>query len=76
MAIEQWWSKLDVATRQWLIDHNGEPIPPGLVDDIRQAGGTPAIETDLVHDEDASGLVLSGEASDWVESVANDEFPG
>ncbi|HKU10662.1 MAG TPA: hypothetical protein VJQ61_05475 [Sinomonas sp.] len=50
MDIREWWPKLRPETRNWLIEHNGEKLP--------------------------SGVLLSDEAVDWIEEVANDADPG
>ncbi|HEU4756049.1 MAG TPA: hypothetical protein VFS72_05250 [Agromyces sp.] len=72
MGIEQWWPELEASTRQWLIAHNGEPVPEAVVRDIRRAGGTDAAEVSIGEDGSAS---LSDDAVDWIEAVANEEQP-
>jgi hypothetical protein len=39
MRIEDWWSKLDSATRQWLLSNNGGVVPPSILDQIVAVGG-------------------------------------
>lgn len=73
MHIEQWWPKLKSSTREWLIAHNGDVVSADIAAEIRDAGGSVA--------EDAgqgggSGAYLTDEATDWIETVANDETPG
>jgi hypothetical protein len=73
MGIEQWWPDLEPSTRQWLIAHNGEPVPEAVVRDIRRAGSADAAELSFDADGSAS---LSDDAIDWIEAVANEEPPG
>ena len=40
MSIEQWWSKLRPSTREWLIENNGDAVPPEIVAEITAAGGS------------------------------------
>ncbi|MHA7262430.1 hypothetical protein ACX80W_04395 [Arthrobacter sp. TMN-37] len=39
MSIEQWWARLQPATRQWLMDNNGDVIPAAMMGEIAEAGG-------------------------------------
>jgi len=73
MDIRVWWPMLDAETREWLMEHNGEPLPPNVADVVTAAGGT----TDSRNraNESSSSLQLSDEAVDWIESVANGEDP-
>jgi hypothetical protein len=74
MNIPEWWPLVDAETRNWLIEHNGEPLPPNVIADIRAVtGGT--TDSEWWADESADGPQLSDEAVDWIEAVANDEEP-
>jgi len=74
MGIEQWWPDLQPSTRQWLIAHNGEPLPEEIVREIRRVGG--AGSTGVVPaDAEARSVGLSDDAVDWIEAVANEERP-
>jgi hypothetical protein len=73
MDIEKWWPKLQPATRQWLIAHNGEPLPPEVTAEIRRAGGTVAGGASSVDERGATGSYLPDDATDWIEAVANEE---
>ena len=75
MDIEEWWSQLDAATREWLIAHNGEAVPPEVVSEIVASGGVVASDAGWVGGERAEGLYLSDEAIDWIEAIANGEMP-
>ena len=76
MSIEQWWPRLSPETRGWLIQHNGEPLPAEVVDEISDVGGEPSSEAWWVGEQRPDGLHLSDDAVDWVEAVANGEEPG
>ncbi|MDR6987941.1 hypothetical protein J2Y66_002439 [Paenarthrobacter nitroguajacolicus] len=72
MDIREWWPLLNAETRDWLIDHNGEPLPPNVVARIMTAtGGT--TDSRWWASESTDGPHLSDEAVDWIEGVANDE---
>ncbi|MBT2585649.1 hypothetical protein [Arthrobacter sp. ISL-95] len=74
MDIQVWWPLLDAETRDWLIEHNGEPLPPEVVTRIMAAtGGTS--DSRWWASGSADGPQLSDEAVDWIEGVANDEGP-
>lgn len=66
MRIEQWWLSLTPATRQWLIDNNGDAVPPEIVTEIIEVGGT-------VSSDEEGVFALSDAEIDWVEAVANAE---
>jgi hypothetical protein len=70
----EWWPLLDAETRGWLIEHNGESLPPQILADIMAVtGGT--TDTKLWAGKSADGPRLSDEAVDWIEALANDEEP-
>lgn len=75
MSIEQWWPKLQLSTREWLIRNNGDAVPAGIVAEIRDAGGTVDGGQWWVGQDDGSGFYFSDRAIDWIEAVANDETP-
>jgi hypothetical protein len=75
MGIEEWWPKLDPSTREWLITHNGEALPPEIIGEIRRAGGSvPAVESSIGANG-RSGFVFADDVVDWIDAVANDELP-
>ena len=39
MSIDQWWTKLQPATRTWLINNNGDEVPAAVAAEIAGAGG-------------------------------------
>ncbi|MBT2588386.1 hypothetical protein J7I86_21510 [Arthrobacter sp. ISL-95] len=72
--MQAWWPSLDAETRDWLIEHNGEALPPKVVARIMAAtGGT--TDSRWWASESTDGPQLSDEAVDWIEGVANDEGP-
>ena len=68
MDIEDWWHTLDPATREALIENNGDALTPGQVEEIAHAGRT------IQPDADGE-FFLSDEEVDWIEATANDESP-
>jgi hypothetical protein len=64
MDVAQWWPKLESSTQKWLVDNNGDTMPPHVIAEIAAAGGA----------EFPSGR-LSDADVDWVEAVANEETP-
>lgn len=74
MDIEQWWPHLNGATKQWLIANNGDVVPEPVVNEIVAAGGVVALDSTWVGENGPDGLLLSDEAVDWIEAVANNEI--
>ena len=73
MDIEQWWPLISADTRQWLIAHNGEPVPTVVAGEIARAGGTISGEAWWIDDVGTDGaVVLSDAGVDWIEAAAND----
>ena len=75
MSIEAWWPKLRQQSREYLIDNNGDVVPPELVVEIARAGGDIKTDAWWVGQRDATGFFLSDEAIDWIDEVANVETP-
>jgi hypothetical protein len=73
MSIEVWWPKVDPSTQQWLINNNGDVVPPNILDQIMAVAGAPTADSSWVGDNAAEGFFLSDEAIDWIEETANDE---
>ena len=76
MNIENWWPLLNSSTRQWLIDNNGDVVPPSILDQITAVAGTPTAEASWAADNVAEEFFLSDQAIDWIEEAANDEVAG
>lgn len=74
-AFESVWQMLDEPTREWLIAHNGEPLPAPVLAEIRgehrDLAGIPWLQR-----SDDEGWTLTDEAVDWVEEFANGEDEG
>lgn len=75
MSIEAWWPKLRQQSRDYLIDNNGDVVPPALVDEIAGAGGVVSADAWWVGESRPTGLLVSDEAIDWIDEVANGETP-
>lgn len=73
MSLETWWSAVTPETRDWLLAHNGEPLPVDVVDDITRVSGPVDHDAWWVARRGPDGLELSDAAVDWVEAVANGE---
>ena len=73
MNIESWWPLLNSSTRQWLIDNNGDVVPPGILNQITAVAGHPSAEASWVAVDDAERFLLSDQAVDWIEEAANAE---
>lgn len=75
MSIETWWPRLSQAARDSLIADNGDVVPPHLVAEIVRAGGVITPDARWVGHQRADGFLLSDEAIDWIDAVANGEVP-
>ncbi|POH58949.1 hypothetical protein [Arthrobacter glacialis] len=73
MSIQDWWPLLNSSTQQWLINNNGDIVPPSILDQIMAVAGQPTADTSWVGDDGREGFSLSDEATDWIELIANDE---
>jgi len=73
MGIEQWWAKLQPSTQEWLIENNGDVVPPAVVAEIAQAGGPAGDDSWWASQGETPGHYFPDEAIDWVETTANDE---
>jgi hypothetical protein len=73
MRIETWWPRLTDESRNWLIDHNGEPLDASVQRDIFDVndGNT---DPSWWAGESIDGVSeLTDDAIDWIEAVANGE---
>ena len=71
MNIELWWPKLTPSTRDWLMENNGDAVPPKVVAEITRAGGSAVPDSD----SEDSDHYLSDQDVDWIETLANGEEP-
>lgn len=72
MDIAQWWHRVDPQDQDWLIEHNGEPLPPPMLDAITAAGA----DDRWLGTIEPGGICLTDDAVDWIEGTANGETPG
>lgn len=75
MNIEHWWPKLTPSTRAWLIQNNGDVVPPDIVAETSSVGGCGNPEEWWVGQIGPAGFFISDDAIDWIEELANDEDP-
>jgi hypothetical protein len=75
MTIDAWWPKLKPSTRAWLIENNGDALPPEVVAEIASVGGSVSSDAWWIGRSGPSGLYLSDAGTDWIEAVANGEMP-
>ncbi len=73
MRIQDWWPLLNSSTQQWLINNNGDIVPPGILDQIMAVAGQTTTDRSLVGRDGREGFTLSDDAIDWIEQTANDE---
>lgn len=73
MNIDELWPRLDTATRDWLIAHDGEAVPEHVLVQIAAAGGAVTSDAWWVGQPGPDGFYLSDEATDWVEATSNSE---
>jgi hypothetical protein len=69
----EWWDTLDAASKDWLIQHNGEALSSDVLAKITAAGGDIASDAWWIGEEGPDGFYLSDEAVDWIEGVGNAE---
>ena len=72
MNIPEWWPLVDAETRSWLMEHNGEPLPPHVITGIMAVTGG-RTDPGWWAGESEDGPQLSDQAVDWIEAAANDE---
>ena len=75
MGIEQWWTKLQPSTRQWLINNNGDVVPAAVVSEIAEAGGPAGDDSWWASQDETPRHYFPDDAIDWVQATANEEEP-
>ena len=75
MSIETWWPKLAIEDQDWLIQHNGEPVPADVLRRITSVGGLICTPTNIVGEARPDGFHFSDKTVDWIEAFANGEAP-
>lgn len=63
------WASLDEAARTWLIEHNGEALPPTMIGTLLGAAG----DATWLDRDDSDGPMLTDDVVDWIEAIANNE---
>lgn len=73
MDIATWWPLLSADSRDWLVEHNGEPLDPSVRDEILAVNGGET-NPDWWAGESTDGeSELTDSAIDWIEEFANGE---
>ena len=75
MSIESWWPKLAASDQAWLIQHNGEPLPPEVLKKVTAVGGLICTPPHIVGYPRPDGFHFSDETIDRIEAIANGEMP-
>ncbi len=73
MDLPHIWPRLSAASRSWLMEHNGEPLPDQLIDEIVNVSGGEQDSQWWTGPSADGETQLTDEAVDWIETVANDE---
>jgi hypothetical protein len=71
-TIDEVWPRLEPASREWLIENNGDSVPAEILVELSALRGS-ATDDEWFVEEGEDGITLSDAAVDWVEQVANDE---
>jgi hypothetical protein len=76
MDLRECWSMLSPLEQQWLLEHNGVKLSGQIVTAIRRAGGSFVADSWWAEAGGGpSGFLLTDEAVDWLEAIANGEIP-
>ena len=70
MDLEQWWTDVLPATREWLAHNSGSALTPEVVADISRAGGLIAAESWWMGERGPDGVRLSTAAEQWIRDRA------
>ena len=73
MDIATWWPLLTAESRDWLIEHNGEPVDPSVKDEILALNGGETHPGWWAGESTGGGSELTDAAIDWIEECANGE---
>ncbi|GAA4485813.1 hypothetical protein GCM10023094_41230 [Rhodococcus olei] len=75
MDVTQWWPRLSPEARDWLVEHNGEPLDPAVAHEIL-AVNDGVTDPGWWQGDPADGMSeLTDDVVDWIEAVANGEGP-
>ena len=73
MDMSQIWPRLAVSTQAWLVDHNGEPLPDHILDEVLTVTAGQRDPRWWAGDSQQGETQLTDEAVDWIEETANGE---
>jgi hypothetical protein len=73
MDMSQIWPGLTPSTRTWLVDHNGEPLPDDILEEILTVTAGQRDPRWWAGDSHEGGSQLTDQAVDWIEATANGE---
>jgi len=69
--IRDWWPRLTDQTREWLVQHTGEPMPADVVEQVVAAGGPASSDAWWGSGADPeTGVYLSAEAQRAIEQLS------
>ncbi|WP_245673009.1 hypothetical protein [Aldersonia kunmingensis] len=75
MRIDAWWPRLTDESRNWLMDHNGEPLDPSVKRDVLDVNDGNVDPSWWAGESTEGQSELTDEAIDWIEAVANGAPP-
>lgn len=73
MDMSRIWPRLAPSTQSWLIEHNGEPLPHDILDEILTVTGGRRDPHWWAGDVQEGETQLTDEAVDWIDETANGE---
>jgi hypothetical protein len=73
MDMSQIWPRLTAATQTWLVDHNGEPLPDDILDEVLAVTAGQRDPRWWAGDSREGETQLTDEAVDWIDETANGE---
>jgi hypothetical protein len=73
MDVSEIWPRLSSSTQTWLIEHNGEPLPDDILDEILTVTSGQQDPRWWARDSGQGETQLSDAAVDWIEETANRE---
>jgi hypothetical protein len=73
MDMSQIWQGLATSTQTWLIEHNGEPVPDGILSEILTVTAGQKDPRWWAGNPQEGETQLTDEAVDWIDETANGE---
>ena len=65
--------RLSTSTQTWLVDHNGEPLPDDILDEVLTVTAGQRDARWWAGDSQQGETQLTDEAVDWIDETANGE---